>query len=177
MPSILKLDTIKSTTGNEAITINEAGVAAFTNIPLLFAYRSSGAGNQTVTNNTSTKAQLDTVEIDTHSWWDAANYRYIPQIPGYYRFDYAIGLNGTTVSILQSSLLKNGATIHTGFRLLGTLSTTVAGMGGAASKVEYMNGTTDYVEVWGQINASSGTNFFGSSSFTYLQAQLIQRTA
>lgn len=173
MPSVLKLDTIKSLAGNEAITINEAGVAAFTNIPLLYVYRST---NQTVTTNTNTKVQFDTVSLDTHSWWNAVNYRYVPQIAGYYRFDYAVGFNGTSISILQSSLLKNGATIHTGFRLLGTLSTTAGGMGGSASVVVFMNGTTDYVETWGLVNATSPT-FFGSSAFTLLQAQLIQRTA
>jgi len=176
MPSVLKLDTIKSLAGNEAISINESGIASFTNIPLLYVFRSSGAGNQTVTTNTNTKAQLDTVSIDTHSWWDAVNYRYVPQIPGYYRFDYQVGLTGTSPSILQSSLLKNGTLINTGFRLLGTFSTTASNLGSAASFVVSMNGTTDYVEVWGLINATSPA-FLGSSATTYLQAQLIQRTA
>jgi len=173
MPSVLKLDTIKSLAGNEAISINESGIASFTNIPLLYVYRST---NQTVTTNTNTKVQFDIVTLDTHSWWDAVNYRYVPQIPGYYRFDYSVGLNGTSPTILQSSLLKNGATSHIGFRMLGTFSTTAGGMGGGASVVLSMNGTTDYVEVWGSVNATS-PSFYGASNFTLLQAQLIQRTA
>jgi len=176
MPSVLKLDTIKSLAGNEAISINESGIASFTNIPLLYVVRSAAAGNQTVTTNTITKAQLDTVNIDTHSWWDAANYRYIPQIPGYYRFEYQVGLTGTTPSILQSSLLKNDTTINIGFRFLGSFSTTAGSLGSTASFVAYMNGTTDYVEVWGLVNATSPA-FLGSAAVTYLQSQLIQRTA
>lgn len=177
MASVIKVDTIKSLAGNEAITITSDGVASFSNIPLLYVARSFAAGNQTVTNGVNTKVQFDTVVIDTNSWWDAANYRYIPQIPGYYRFDYSVGLNGTSVVILQSSLQKNGATINMGFRLLGTLATTVGGMGSAASILVLMNGTTDYVEVFGQVNAASNLSIYGSLASTYLQAQLIQRTA
>lgn len=175
--SSLACSTIKSIADNDAITITSDGVASFSNIPLLSVHRSSGAGNQTVTANVNTKVQFNTVAIDTNSWWDAANYRYVPQIPGYYRFDYSVGLNGTSVTILQSSLQKNGVTINTGFRLLGTLATTTAGMGSAASILVLMNGTTDYVEIFGLVNASSGASFFGTLAFTYLQAQLIQRTA
>jgi hypothetical protein len=138
--------------------------------------RTSGDENQTVTTNTLTKAQFATVTLDTHSWWDAVNYRYVPQIPGYYRFDYQVGLTGTSPSILQSSLLKNGININTGFRMLGTFSTTASNLGSAASFVVSMNGTTDYVEVWGLVNATSPA-FLGQAGVTYLQAQLIQRTA
>lgn len=175
--SSLACSTIKSIADNDAITITSDGVASFSNIPLLSVHRSSGTGNQTVTNNVNTKVQFDTVAIDTDSWWDAANYRYVPQIPGYYRFDYSVGLNGTSVTILQSSLQKNGVTQNFGVRLLGTLSTTSAGMNADSSILVFMNGTTDYVEVFGQVNAASGTSFYGSLASTYLQAQLIQRTA
>jgi hypothetical protein len=177
MPSVLKLDTIKSLAGNEAISINESGIASFSNIPMLFVYRSSGAGSQTITNNTTTKVQFDTVGIDTHSWWDAVNYRYTPQIPGYYRFDFAIGHNGTTITQTITDLYKNGGLLFRGYRILGISATTTAGIGGSSSRIDYMNGTTDYVEVFGLVNASSGTAFFGSSASTFLQAQLIQRTA
>lgn len=174
--SSLACSTIKSIADNDAITITSDGVASFSNIPLLSVHRSSGAGNQTVTNNVNTKVQFDTVVIDTNSWWDAANYRYIPQIPGYYRFDYQASGNGTSVTILLSSLQKNGATINMGFRLLGTLATTAGGMGAAASILVFMNGTTDYVEVFGQVNSTS-PSIHGAPASTYLQAQLIQRTA
>lgn len=174
--SSLALSTIQSVTGNDAITITDGGVATFTNIPLLYVFRSASAGNQSVTTNTNTKVIFDTVSIDTNSWWDAVNYRYVPQIPGYYRFDYVVGLNGTSPTTLQSSLLKNGVTFSTGFRMLGTFTTTLGGMGSAASILVSMNGTTDYVEVYGLVNATSPT-IFGASAFTYLQAQLVQRTA
>jgi hypothetical protein len=160
--SRLNVDQIYSRTGSSVPEIE---------IPMLYVTLGT---NQDVTDNAERLVRFDTVNVDTHSWWvSSPDPRYVPQIAGYYMFSWRVAVNGTTIVQYYSSLRKNESTIIRGERILGISATTTAGIGGSCSVWLEMNGTTDYVDVIGLVDASSGTQF--SNSSTYLQAYLIRK--
>jgi hypothetical protein len=175
----IKTANIKSSTGNTALAISDNGVVTqslppiATQFPYFHAYRSA---DQTVGDRTTTRVSLNVVANDTESWWDATNYRYIPQIPGYYLFTWKIGINGTTIIQYYSYLYKNGGPVSYE-RALGISGTTTAGIGGVSSLIIYMNGTTDYADIRGWVDAASGQGFAAGVWNTFLQGCLLQRTA
>jgi len=90
--SSLAVTTIKSITGNDAITISESGVPQL-EVP---AFRVLRTTNQALTSGVSSIVQFDTTAFDTNSRWDAANYRFTPQIAGYYWLSTILHLSVTS---------------------------------------------------------------------------------
>ena len=134
------------------------------NTPAFEAYLSSA---QTVTDNTYTKIQFNTEIYDTASAYDnSSNYRFTPQTAGKY-FVYAmLGSDtqaGANMDQISVDIYKNGASISTSKldargNTLGsfvTVNTTIA--------VD-MNGSSDYLEVFGKIEDSSGNPDFRGAS-------------
>ena len=145
------------------------------NMPAFYAYNSAG---QSVSPSTNTKAQLNTksstnnaTAFDTHGYFDnVTNYRYTPLIAGYYLF--AAGIFGTATSAVnvQTFIYKNGSQIAYG--LSGVQANVNANPN--CSAVVYMNGTTDYVELWGQVGGGSSNSFNGGVAGTYLSGAMIR---
>lgn len=126
--------------------------------PAFFAVMGS---NQTLASGTVTKLQFNTESFDTFNNYDTSLYRFLPTIAGYYQ----INLNAefsTTGNIQGVQIQKNGTRIASG----GAPS--ISGQGtfmSACSCIVYCNGTTDYVEAYGYLNAGGGgTAYLGSSS-------------
>jgi hypothetical protein len=144
MASVLKVDSIKSLAGNEAITISESGVPQL-NVPVFMAYRD--VSTQSLTSATNNKIQLNAVEYDTETWFDSTtNYRYTPQIAGYYQFSSLIYVSGTGLTTGTSRIFKNNAISIDG-HFLSTNSASFLYL--IAAGMIYMNGSTDYVELFG----------------------------
>jgi hypothetical protein len=121
---------------------------------------------QSISNNTWTKLQANIEEFDTASCYDnATNYRFTPNVAGYYQisgnicFSATSGLNGNTVAVVY----KNGSRFKDG-NLTGA-SSSGALFYSVVSTVIYLNGSTDYVELWGLIGGT-GTLTFGVNSGT-----------
>lgn len=136
--------------------------------PVFSVYRS---GNQTgVTNNTYVKVQLNAEEFDTAGCFDSAtNFRHTPTRPGYYRYEWTIDGRGTTLTVGHSQLWKNGAAIKNGSWASSASSVSLS----TGAAVVYMNGTTDYIELYGYTTATSGNYFNAGSSATYLSGSYI----
>lgn len=136
--------------------------------PIFSAYRS---GNQTgVTNNTYVKVQLNSEEFDTAGCFDSTtNYRFTPNVSGYYRFEWSVDARGTSLTAGHTQLWKNGA-LHKGGSWAAHSSNVSISVGAA---VVYMNGSTDYVELYGYSSASSGNLFSGGASVTYLSGSYL----
>ena len=99
----------------------------------------TGAG-QSFTGGTQTKAIINTEEWDTANCFDSTtNYRFTPNVAGYY---HIIGeLQFSTAAYTNSiDFYKNGAIWKR-----GTLATTQSPF---ASCLVYLNGSTDYVEMY-----------------------------
>jgi hypothetical protein len=92
--------------------------------------------------NTWTKLPLQTEAFDTNNNFDnVTNYRFTPTVMGYYQFNGAC-IFATSAALLQLSIYKNGSTL--GFPVQNN-----AASGASISDLVYMNGSTDYVELYG----------------------------
>ena len=99
------------------------------------------------------KISLQNEIFDTDSYFDATtNYWFLPTVAGYYTFTGQVQVNSTTIG-LAVDLYKNGASTGyvVGLGVAGVLNSTVA-----VSRTLYLNGSTDYVELYGY--AASATN-------------------
>ncbi len=105
--------------------------------------------------NVAIKVPVQTEVFDTDNCYDAPNSRFTPNVAGYYQFNCS---GGNQVALdtfgLYISLMKNGAT---SLAQGGSTGNASAFARGSASALAYMNGTTDYVEVWITPLGPSGT--------------------
>ena len=157
MVSQLKVNEIIKQSGS-SITIGEDGDTVsgpFTTVPAFEAVLSS---DQSVSNNTVTKIQFNSVIFDTDSCYDnSTNYRFTPTKVGKYfvyaQVDcYAGGASDLNVANLR--LYKNGSQIHFAYsefsnNNIQTITRNIA------TTVD-MNGSSDYLECFCDINGASG---------------------
>jgi hypothetical protein len=156
------------------ITTNSVGAGTITqplmgtnvagNGPAFSAYQSSA---QTLSTTTFTKIQFQTEEFDTASAFDnATNYRFTPLVAGYYQVSGGISLNGAATTVLVG-LYKNG-TLYKYF----SYAYSVAASSAYGSALVYLNGTTDYIELYGYVGV--GQALVTGISGTYFQAAMIR---
>jgi hypothetical protein len=97
---------------------------------------------------TFTKLDFQVEEFDTNS--NFASSRFTPTVAGYYQINGAVanGLNTQTIS----SIYKNGSIYKAGVNYSN-------GYSGNVSSLVYLNGTTDYIELYGYFagGGNSGT--------------------
>jgi len=153
--------TVPAGTGTMLTTVT-AGVPI--NGPAFNAYAGS---NQTVTSSVETKVQLNTEEFDTNLNFDSTtNYRFTPTVAGYYQVNGVLrGSAATSLTLIMVLLYKNGGLYFRGQENGYTLA------GGAAvqltlSTIVYLNGSTDYLELYGRIDGT-GTCYFQASGAPY----------
>jgi hypothetical protein len=129
--------------------------------PAFSAYQSS---TQTLSAGVSTKIQCQTEEFDTASAYDnTTNYRFTPQVAGYYQFNGA-WTAGVTANNVTVAIYKNGAEAKRGQNVQATAAMMTV------SCIVYLNGSTDYAELY----ATTQTGQAGAlaSYFTYFQGYL-----
>lgn len=135
------------------------------------AFHATLSADQTsITAATFTKVNLNTEEFDTNGCYDnATNYRFTPNVPGYYEFIWHLFSNSTTLTAISAVLRKNGATVsESPFAAVAS-----AAQRTAASRLIYMNGTTDYVELWGYLTGT-GLKFSSGTSETSLSGHFVR---
>jgi hypothetical protein len=141
-----------------ALAANVAG-----NGPAFSAYANA---NQSITSSTNTKIQINTVEYDTAGAFDnTTNYRFRPLVAGYYQVNGEVYPN-TTTSFAMVTIVKNGSN----YKAVQTSGTSV---GVSISAVVYLNGSTDYIELYGYLTGISPA-IYGSSIYTWFQAAMIR---
>lgn len=150
--------------GAGSLTVQKDGVTQgiYGNIPAFSAYLGT---LQNVSNNTFTKVQLNIEEFDTNNNFDnATNYRFTPTVAGYYQINGNITFNATTINgNTLCTIYKNGSRYKDGN--LQSTSTGGALFYSVVSSLVYLNGSTDYVELWGLVTGS-GSPSFGVNSGT-----------
>lgn len=140
------------------------------------ALSDSSGTPQTLVNNTPTKVagQIMPQVRDTHDWYDAANARFTPQVAGWYTIyglaTFAAMFDGAKII---TYVYKNGAS----YAVLGRGANGAENefVGFAGSIDVFLNGTTDYVELWAlwglssqgtgvgrTLSQFSGINYFGA---------------
>ncbi len=113
------------------------------NGPAFRAYRTTSA--QSFSANTWSKVQLNGESYDTASCFDSTtNYRFTPNKAGYYQFNGASNNQRSGSGLLYGAIYKNGAgAAVTGYQI-GSNDT----FSPVVNDIIYMNGTTDYVELY-----------------------------
>jgi hypothetical protein len=140
---------VPAVAGTNTVTLPAAAgtVMVSGNMPAFNAYNSN---QQSISSGVFTKLQFNTEVFDTNSNYDnATNYRFTPTVAGYYQFSwYFLPSSSTTSSICR--LYKNGSFLYNPFAGNGLVNSLSGG-----SAVVYMNGSTDYVEVYGYLVGAS----------------------
>ena len=149
------------------------------NTPKLSVYLNASVA--VTTTNTWQKSPLNAKSIDSTTAYDnVTNFRYTPLVAGYYMVAGGVYFNtaaGTTEA--ASAVYKNGVIL-----LYGTdatlLSVTVDHIS-SVSGIVYLNGTTDYLELWGKATfASTAPTFYApansaAQTSNFLSVNLIAR--
>lgn len=97
----------------------------------------------------TTKITFTTVEYDTHSAYDTGTSKFQPQVPGYYTISANVGWNPAISANCILLVYKNGAAYKQGPQP----NNSNYGLG--ASVTVYLNGSTDYVEIYVYVSASA----------------------
>jgi hypothetical protein len=127
--------------------------------------------NQTITANTFTKVQLNTEEFDTNNCFDSTtNYRFTPTVAGYYQINGAINSESSSGTITRciATVYKNGSEFKRGSD--NNVSATFISV---VNSLIYFNGTTDYVELYAFISATTAV-IAGSATLTYFNGSMVR---
>jgi len=179
MTSIIKVDTIQDTSGNNIINENSntitIGASGDTtniigtlqnngasvggaNTPAFEAYLSS---DQNPSNDTETKIQFNIERFDTDNNYDnSSNYRFTPTTAGkYYVYSIVRGGPSSGLSACEKFFLyiyKNGSLYGPGVNIDYRSNNGTSASLLIASTIDF-NGSSDYVEIYANIDVSSGT--------------------
>jgi len=136
------------------------------------AFSAYPTANQNITVSTFTKVQLNAELFDTASAFDiTTNYRFTPQVAGYYQFSGNLYFS-STVSITTGHIViyKNGSIAHFGSNNTATNSTMMSSI----ASLVYLNGSTDYVELYTYVSGTGSISVVGGSSLSYLHGCLVR---
>lgn len=123
------------------------------------------SASQTIASSTYVKVQFNTESFDTNNNYDTANYRFTPTVAGYYQINASVQYGGssTTSGFIHVTIYKNGSAVGGG-NLITALQYAIP----AYSTLVYMNGSTDYLEVYTQHSQGSNQSVTGSSFSGFL---------
>jgi len=132
--------------------------------PAFAAYLSA---DQTVSDATYTKAELDTKLLDTDNCYDnSTNYRFTPTVAGkYFVYGQVRGDSTGSNSLARviTNIYKNGTRVAESqiYPSAANYSNVISSF---TSVILDMNGSSDYIELFGYIDASSGTPVINGAS-------------
>ena len=120
----------------------------------------------TITGTSNTKMVYDSVAssgggFDTNNCYSTANSRFTPTVAGYYQIGGSIWV-GSPGNNTILTLYKNGSA----FKELNRLNYSTGALGMNGSCLVYLNGSTDYVELYGYL--TNTTTLGGSGNNLYL---------
>jgi|694.fasta_scaffold35481_4 hypothetical protein len=144
------------------------------NMPAFSAFLGSA---QTVSANTWTKVQINTETFDTAGAFDSTtNYRFTPLVEGYYQVNATLAndyTGGGSVGGMGVALYKNGSRYLAAQIGGGTAGYLYGGY--SVSEIIYLNGSTDYIEMYGiNGNTTSSAVFASGTNATRFSACLVR---
>ena len=145
----------------------DASLIGGDNTPAFFAYKTSST--QSISSGAITKVTFDTELYDTDS--DFASSRFTPTTAGKYFVSASIlcQANAETVRYVNMFIRKNGSTNFATFSPENP-DNNFNGAGVSASVTYDMNGSSDYIEVFAQIQGTSPyVAYSNNGSSTYFQ--------
>lgn len=149
--------------GDTGITQPSAAAPAFS------AYLSSST--QSLSSGTYTKVTLNAEVFDTNNNFDSStNYRFTPTVAGYYQINYRIFAGSGNNTAVAASIYKNG-TSYVEERNYAT-GAYLDDWGVSSSALIYLNGSTDYVELWALCVGSAILNGGTAPYYTHMSGFL-----
>jgi hypothetical protein len=149
-----------------AVTQSKLATGVAGNGPAFSAYKSV---NQTgIASSTFTKVTFELEEFDTNSCYNTSTSRFTPTVAGYYQFNWNLDIGGVTTTLNVADIYKNGTRIKRSNGIAVSNSETYV----VGAALVYLNGTTDYVEVYVYIGGSGATVYGTVVEHTYFQAFL-----
>ena len=131
-----------------------------TDAPAFSAYNTT---NTSFIANTFTKIIFNVEDFDTNSNYNTTNYRFTPNLAGYYQVNLSYKIE-TVANRAVLSIFKNGSEYK---RMIDVQATNTRYTSGSC--LVYLNGTTDYIEAYG---LSSATLSGVANSFNQFSAYL-----
>ncbi len=124
------------------------------------AYRNAA---QNIDAKSSTKVLIDTISFDTEDVVDIANSRITPSLPGYYQVSAQVYISSVpSGERILTNIYKNGIGVSAGS---GVKSGAQGDGGSVASDLIYMNGETDYLELYAYNTHSSALALDAGQSY------------
>jgi len=137
--------------------------------PAFRAFRNTS--QQAFNQSTWTKVQLNGESFDTDNCFDSTtNYRFTPTKAGYYQFNATLYISKTGASESQAYLYKNGSSASALWKWTNTGTNYI--LSGAG--ILYMNGSTDYVELYVYDQDASGRNVVNGSTESFMSGVWIR---
>lgn len=137
-------------------------------------FSATSTSNQTVTSGVWTKVTLNSEEFDTNSNYDTSTSRFTPTVPGYYTFSFAcLGSGSVNTTAVYSQLYKNGIGAKAGSYVVST-TYPYNNSQSAGSAILYMNGSTDYVELYANIFVSGTATVTAGANVTFLAGAFLR---
>jgi hypothetical protein len=156
------------TSSNRVLTLPDSTGTVMVNGPAFSAARTTSS--QSLSRSTWTKVTLNSEEFDTNNCFDLTNSRFTPTVAGYYQFSGAVYLqSGGSGSINFGGFYKNGVLVKYS-QGIGLISTDLVL---SATALIYLNGTTDYVELYAY-NSGTTPTVAGDPNATYFQGVLVR---
>jgi hypothetical protein len=176
-PAVAGSNTLVLPTGNgssgQVLSTNGSGALSWVDRfsaagPAFSAYASA---NQTISNGTNTKLQINTENFDTASCFDSTtNYRFTPTVAGYYSFNGSVSfVSGSATQLAICTIFKNGSAVAQGSS--SPFFSTIQNFSHVSALV-YLNGSTDYVELFTYQNSGSSWSTQAGASNIYFDGFL-----
>jgi len=162
--------------GADIATVSSTGITMasgknlITTAPAFSAYMTNGSAGISTGAATFTKIILDTEEFDTASCFDSStNYRFTPTVAGYYQINAAV-----TYTVAASTAGAGAVIYKNGSGLCWGTASGTSDMYPTAflSSLIYLNGSTDYIElyIYNGTGATSSTSY--GRSYCYMNGYL-----
>ena len=165
---ILKVGTITTSSGSGTITLGQSGEtvdmangsitlnSSMKNTPAFFANLSGSA--QSVSNNVWTKVNLNNEIFDSGDFDATTNYRFTPTVAGkYFLFGTVLCNSGAAGNLHHgySAIYKNGSFLR--YSSLEFDNTNGEAASVLINHIVDFNGSTDYVELYGNVRTGNGS--------------------
>lgn len=139
--------------------------------PAAFLARKTGP-DQTLTTGTNTKLTFTTEDLDSNSFYDATNSKFLPTTAGYYQINCAVNWeNMTATNTTRLMIYKNGAEFRR-IQLAGTAGTVWGHT--LITALVYCNGSTDYIEMYGYQDSGANKVVFYSVGYNWFEGFFVR---
>ena len=134
--------------------------------PAFSAYR---ATNQSIVTSTFAKVAINTELFDTNSNFNTSTYAFTPTVAGYYQVNGNVLLSAVK-NVALVEIWKNGAALVRGNQQVNTAVASSRGV--SVSNLVYMNGSSDYLNLYAYHTTGTTQTILGGSRYAYFTAHL-----